>query len=807
MAVALAACCAAPAPAAGGAVRALNTDHDEALLKRGTFSGSARHKAAAVLFPTGGADWRKADLVEMQLRLTGDAPGPRDLGAAVLKGRAWQGLRASKGWTPPLEPGKWRSVYFDLAGAPVDRVDVFRLYFNARNRLTAKPVRFDFRPPRTVKQEIVRELPLRVPAGLPRPRVFPRNQVKYTFFRNYLFEPGYLIDRPLFFDRTLGQDVILSRAGTYANFVAYADLVKRYEIDGFGYHCPRGTYLDRTVTALKYSERLNDPAFTFLAEATPGLMESGPYLDTLFTKITAAKTVWRRNGKAVFSSYCADGVGPARLSRALADLRRKYPGKFLYVAEIRAMFGAAARSFSHYGGVPRHEIEAMKTRLREYLDVTDGIMYAGCNHLATAPRYTKFNAECYRRIVTPMMRSVVDEPKYRGKKLLGLSAASGYVNHLANSTLLEDGTKTLRRSFEIAMAARPDFIVMPEWNEIHENTNIEPTPFNSLANMRILRHYMRKLRGEPVAPMAGDDRAVPNLVLSYRTHLTLGERLVVELLNVPDGARGRVEARVVLRDANGRTVSSSERRTLDLGKLESVDFVWPTESLAGRVVLLPALEVRTPDGKVRLYGEGLPYVRLSATRRFHKKCARRPLRDLLRPKRMDVKWARSCATASPGPRSTRRASSPSSPTRRSCGCGGRAGPSGGNATRPLTSPSSAGDSSRIDGARGGSSSRANARSAATRSGSSRPTWAPPRSRSSWSSSGPGKRAPCSRWARSAGPCRSAKSSSEGASSARSKTPSGGASNVSTRCRTCPCRCGSARRAARSSSREFVRGMC
>ncbi|HRU05183.1 MAG TPA: hypothetical protein P5137_05345 [Candidatus Brocadiia bacterium] len=629
---------AAGRPSQAAPPKILNAAWDKDALGKGVVIATPENKGAAVLFTAGGADWRAHDVVEMRVRLKNGDMELRDLRAALGRGREWIALDASQGWTAPLEPERWRSVYFDLGQAGRDKVDVFRLYFNARGRLDGKSVEFELGEPRPFRAEIVRQIPMEPKPGAPRPRLFPRNQVKYTFFMNYLSEPGFFLDRPLFCDRTLGEDVIGSRAGSYENFVAYANVLKEYGADGFGYLCARRSYLDRTLTALKYSERLNSPDFTFLPEVTPGGFASEPYLDDLFAPVLAAKTVWRRDGKAVFSSYCADNTSPAAMGKELEALQRKYPGQFLYVAEIRTVFGAASRSHGQHGGVPRHELEAMRDYLREWLDVADGILFAGCNHHAKAPRFLDFNDACYRDIVTPLMRSVVNEPRYRGK-LLGLSAATGYVSHLSNSCLLERGTRTLRQSMEIALAAKPDFIVMPEWNEFHENTNVEPTIYNSLANLRVIRHYTREMKGLPAAPREGDDPATPNLILSYRSYLTLGEPLEVEVLNVPDGHAGQVHARVTLRDLTGAEVARSEARALALDRLDAADFTWPSERFAGHAALRVGVEVAAAGGAGRVFDQNLPHIRLSPASVRHKKCVRRPLRDLYRPTAFETAWA------------------------------------------------------------------------------------------------------------------------------------------------------------------------
>src|SRR5690606_21325866 len=99
-----------------------------------------------------------------------------------------------------------------------------------------------------------------------------------------------------------------------------------------------------------------------------------------------------------------------------------------------------------------------------------------------------FDADYYREILIPIMKSLLNEPPYR-KKYLGLSAYKSHMSPDRGNNLFQDATRTLRNSFEAAMEAQPDVIVLPEWDEQNENTSWRPTTYGSRSNERITRYY------------------------------------------------------------------------------------------------------------------------------------------------------------------------------------------------------------------------------------------------------------------------------------------------------------------------------
>jgi hypothetical protein len=54
-----------------------------------------------------------------------------------------------------------------------------------------------------------------------------------------------------------------------------------------------------------------------------------------------------------------------------------------------------------------------------------------------------------------------------------------------------------------------------------------------------MRYYTEKLKGGKDFSLPGDDVDTPNLILSSRKSLVLGERLKIELLNVPDNNKNK----------------------------------------------------------------------------------------------------------------------------------------------------------------------------------------------------------------------------------------------------------------------------
>lgn len=462
--------------------------------------------------------------------------------------------------------------------------------------------------------------------------VFVRGQFKYPLFSNYY---RVWLDRPLLHDRSLrDKSEPQWYVNSLANFSRMTEVARSYELDGFAFF-PTNSASHFAVggkpsSLYDLSDRVYREGFSLIPELTGGL--DAAECHKVLSEAKASKSVLRIGGKVVLTSYVADSKTPAQWKAILADLRAKQGDCFIFLPDLRRLGGKATHEWAEvfHSDKPAAEsdVRAIQAYLRSYLDVCDGLYFAGAGHLRNGER--KFDDRLYRDFIIPMYQRVLAEPAYRSK-YFGLSAALGYFRPESGSTTDEDGTKTLRRSFEAAMNAQPDLINLPEWDEENENTFFRPTVYNSFSTQRIVRYYMQRIKGLPVSPNPGDDTSTPNLIVSYRKLLTLGERLEIELLNVPDSVReGSYVVAVALKDLDGRVVKDFRPQTLATQNLADYTVVLPTEDLAEHAVLIPSVTVTT-GGKSRVIEDGLHYIHLRSTWNFDQKWVKQPLRDLCRP--------------------------------------------------------------------------------------------------------------------------------------------------------------------------------
>ena len=459
--------------------------------------------------------------------------------------------------------------------------------------------------------------------------VVSRAQLKYPLYGDYTRR---WLDRPLFQDRALRTSDEPTYYINFASFARMVQIARQYELDGFaffpGVRSLPATADEAQPSIYKLADRACGDGFSLLTEFLAG--ETDDDYHRHLAAALASKTATRLGGKLLVTSYSADGKPPEQWKRVLDSLRAKHGDNFFFLPDVSpgSRLLPCVAQFNAGQPIADADLQAMKARLRSYLDVCDGIYYAHSGMLRTADR--KFNVRFYREFLIPLYQSVLAEPAYKSK-YFGLSASIGYFLPESGSTLSESGTKTLRSSLETALAANPDVINLPEWDEVNENTNIRPTVFNSLSTQRILRHYMRRLKGLPLAPLPGDDTSIPNLIVSYRKLLVFGESLEIELLNVPDSdRRGTYSVTVTLKDLAGRVVKQFPPQTLPTQDLADRTLVIPSETMAPHAVLIPSLSIRAGDRQYEV-DDGLHYVALR-TWNWDEKWVKQPLRDLCRPK-------------------------------------------------------------------------------------------------------------------------------------------------------------------------------
>lgn len=460
------------------------------------------------------------------------------------------------------------------------------------------------------------------------------------------------IDRPLFLDVSLREEdgKTMEAEDNPLSFRREMELHKSYGYDGgvclVGEKMYNDRYIknDRLMATYGIQGLSLSPAISTYEKDTPKFVEG---MSNVIAQACISPYAQRVDGKLLLTSYVSDRLTPQQWKDILTELRKRHGDVFFFVPELRTGWWGCFRPLLEGKPVPKEVDEKFQAMVRQYLDVCDGVMYAGCNEAKGSD--FRLDAACFRYIVH-LFRDIASEPAYKGK-FIGFGSSVGYVNHFVGTLCDEDGTKQLRRSFEIALEGRPDFITTPEWNEPHENTYLQPSVFNSFSSQRILSHYMRRLKNEPTAGNPGDDPSIPNLVVSYRSVLEWGEALEIELLNIPDSDKEEIyEARLSLLDPQGNTVKTFPPEIFSVPELRDKTFVVATEDLLRHRVLRPSLEVISSRGGKKTFMDGLLHICLVPTLNWNYKWVKQPLRDLCRPQtaRLEIDPAKPAKPATPG---------------------------------------------------------------------------------------------------------------------------------------------------------------
>jgi len=449
--------------------------------------------------------------------------------------------------------------------------------------------------------------------------VFSRSQMKYGLDGNYLRR---WVDRPLLVDPALR---VKEREYAMA-LPSYRRILKTVAscgLDGLAFF----PETSGRQGAFEYTDRAAVPGVSLLPEFIAADSLEGKR-DVLRAAL-ACRSCARIGNKILISSYRGDSLKAEQWKKLLDALREEFGDVLLFLPAISRPCGEGWNwwidRFDSEQGIRAADRERLRQYLRTYAAATDGLYVASA---ASIKKDRRFHHRFYREFLAPLFRDVLAEPDMSGK-VFGLSACVAHINCTRlGYTLSDDGTRTLRNSFEAALSVRPDVIVIPEWDEQNENTSLRPTTDNSFSSRRIVRHYMQRIRKETPTPIPGDDARLPNIVLSYRKILTLGEELRLELLNVPDTDSDQTySVRLMLRGMDGEVVHRFPERTFSRSELCDVTETIPSEALAAHSALVPALDVHY-CGEERLVDHGWRPIQLRATWNWDYKWVKQPLRDL-----------------------------------------------------------------------------------------------------------------------------------------------------------------------------------
>jgi hypothetical protein len=486
---------------------------------------------------------------------------------------------------------------------------------------------------------------------LKEPLIFPRIRTNKNIFQNSYqnFHERQWIDRPLFQDSSLDNADISNR--TFQNYKTHLDLAMDYGVSGLSmlYHSanyyPRFSNLINTAD-LCFPNNNNRVLISVIGHVLRlGPEKAADIVEPVLKRMLVSPAAARINGKVLIASYRTDYIKPDELAKFIKILKERCGDTFYFISTIASLKGKKLSSFVRFryafdnnnGKLPETEVLAAKEYLRSYLRVSDGILMNGSNHIDTLDRF--FNKKFYDEFVARLFVSVLNEPENRGK-ILGLSASVGYINHLTGSTQRENGTRALRNSLAIAYGAKADFIIMPEWNELNENTNLEPTVNRAFANKRIIRYFTQKIKNNgKLTAIKGDDKTIPNLIISLRASIKLGDRFFVELLNVPDSMKSKKYwVQCTLKDGKGKAIKQFARQEFDTAKLQEHRLVIPSEKLTKYRVIRPELTITDANGKKLIYNDGLPFTKIRTTWNDNLTCLKQPLRDIATVKDFSVKF-------------------------------------------------------------------------------------------------------------------------------------------------------------------------
>ena len=340
-------------------------------------------------------------------------------------------------------------------------------------------------------------------------------------------------------------------------------------------------------------------------------------------KALAMPNAYRIDGKVVLTRYPPIKLADLPFYEKLrARLREKYGDKFV----VMPYTGLYERNI--YTPLTPVQTEEAKERLRRILRATDGFFYSGRDAYVNR----RFVKSRFDEMVTAVVRSVLDEPEFKGKKRLGTWVTGGHENDYRWQYVLDStGTQMLADTLWAVESLRPDFVICCEWDEENENTHFRPTISNGFTTQRMLRYWADRYAGRAPEKFPGDNAAVPNLVVSYRKSLMLGEPIEVEVRNIPDGTFSGKTFSVAFSwlDEKGVAAKSFPAVSLAADDMTNAWFTVPVAELVANRTLRPRLEVAWRGGRA-VVGKTFFPLDLNVQRNLDHKWVKHALREIPR---------------------------------------------------------------------------------------------------------------------------------------------------------------------------------
>lgn len=449
----------------------------------------------------------------------------------------------------------------------------------------------------------------------------------YGPYSNYLH---WFDDRPLYMDVSLRDRNDIG--ANYAGFFHDVDIAKQYGINGFAAISNFSTHL-RQLDLLSRQPEI--PWYSHMIVLVCGWGENMyPTVKDMIVRAAKSPYTARHDGKLLLWVY-GGGTGLPWMKKWSKKLREdKDIPPFMLIGEAPYVEMYSALGSHPDGNVPAETVEAYRQKVAEAVSVLDGVQMwtvgHKCDHLGEYGWW--FHAtDVYRKYQLPIVKEVLSRPENRGK-LVGDYIQTQYVNPDSGAVDSARGTEALRLHLDELAAINPDILTLFEWNEEYENTHLQPTVAHGRAFERIINYYRSLYDRTPLVPRPGDDVSVPNLIVSARRAIQLGESWHCELLYVPDGSAAKeVKATVKLVDNRGREMRLFPTETFATDRIRAIDYRVSSTNLADCGSVMPIVETEM-DGVKRTW-TGLASTRIRATtttgRDFlYLNC---PLREVLQP--------------------------------------------------------------------------------------------------------------------------------------------------------------------------------
>jgi hypothetical protein len=489
--------------------------------------------------------------------------------------------------------------------------------------------------------------------------VFDRTML---FARTHYYHSGrlfnckyYWYDRPLFASRMLWEPGKELNSLKPVSFKKTIELYKSYDLDGLATFFQSYRHTTKPLYEAVADLKLDPAKFHIMLSATPSVGAYRKIDDGTLRLILNNPYSFRLNGESVMASYLTDRKTPEAVAKYLKDLDARCGGKkIMLISQIyggQLSKGWRGKKLSHpmnlyhkHKSVPAtlllHHIDYISKYLRVSGGVEIGDYYTNSS--------LKLDKDYYNEVALPLFGAAIAQEEFNGKKIFMNRFEVGYTSYHGAQSLSRDGTKSLRGLLDAGIKNRLDILLGTEWDELNEDTHIEPTVAKPMSSQRIIKYYASRLRKEPPTPNPGDDLSLPNMIISQRRQLTNGWMMDVELLNVPDTDKGEKYSVVLeLLNENSKAVFKSKPVAFDTAKMKDHTFNLPSGQFAACQLLQPRLTINY-RGKQRVISEGLPFtVMRTTTSRDHTYFCT-PLRNVLFPIASEVDFKDTGKMLAPG---------------------------------------------------------------------------------------------------------------------------------------------------------------